>query len=101
MTFEEWWKDCITKNYTLNNTELHDIAKAAWKAAQSQQKPSWKDAPEWANYFAKDRDARWFWFEHEPLINPAIRCWTRKIDGRIQLARDDEDSWKQSLRKRP
>ena len=29
-------------------------------------KPDWKDAPEWANYFAMDPDGRWYWFENEP-----------------------------------
>jgi hypothetical protein len=107
MTFEGWWKD-FTKDkalYSFPGTVSFPeaAAKAAWEAAQAQDQlePNWEDAPEWANYFAKDRDERWFWFEHEPLINHAISCWTRKTDGRIQLAIDNENSWKQSLRKRP
>jgi hypothetical protein len=69
--------------------------------AQDQLEPNWEEAPEWANYLAQDRDNRWFWFEHEPLINHAYSAWIRKTDGKIQLARDDENSWYQSLRKRP
>lgn len=31
------------------------------------QKPSWKDAPKWANFLAMDQDGTWFWYENEPL----------------------------------
>lgn len=30
-------------------------------------KPSWDDAPEWANWLAMDADGTWFWFEDEPI----------------------------------
>jgi len=29
-------------------------------------KPDWKDAPEWANWIAKDKDGEWRAFENEP-----------------------------------
>jgi len=34
-------------------------------------KPNWKDAPEWANYLAKDGGifGEWYWYEYEPLWN--------------------------------
>jgi len=28
--------------------------------------PSWKDAPEWANWLAQDEDGSWWWFEVKP-----------------------------------
>ena len=28
-------------------------------------KPSWKDAPEWANWLARNDDGWWFWHELE------------------------------------
>ena len=31
-------------------------------------KPSWKSAPEWANYLAQDRDSEWCWYEARPKI---------------------------------
>jgi hypothetical protein len=31
-------------------------------------KPSWDDAPEWANYLARDHDGSWWWYEHEPTL---------------------------------
>ena len=29
-------------------------------------KPNWQDAPEWANYLAKDEDEGWAWHEALP-----------------------------------
>ena len=29
-------------------------------------KPSWDDAPEWANYFAQDGNGAWWWYETKP-----------------------------------
>jgi hypothetical protein len=29
-------------------------------------KPSWKDAPEWANWLAMDRDGTWYWYQNRP-----------------------------------
>jgi hypothetical protein len=29
-------------------------------------KPSWDDAPKWAQYLAMDDDGDWYWFENEP-----------------------------------
>lgn len=31
-------------------------------------KPSWNDAPEWAQWLAMDEDGEWFWFESEPQL---------------------------------
>lgn len=31
-------------------------------------KPDWKDAPEWANYLAMDKDGEWYWFSSEPKL---------------------------------
>lgn len=31
-------------------------------------KPSWEDAPEWANYLAMDEDGDWYWFKFEPIM---------------------------------
>lgn len=30
-------------------------------------KPDWKDAPEWANWIARDRDGEWRAFENQPI----------------------------------
>lgn len=30
-------------------------------------KPSWKDAPEWAQWLVMDLDGSWWWHEDEPV----------------------------------
>lgn len=29
-------------------------------------KPSWQDAPEWANYLAQDAEGSWYWYDECP-----------------------------------
>lgn len=38
-------------------------------------KPDWKDAPEWANYMARDKDGEWRVFEVEPTLDTARNIW--------------------------
>ena len=38
-------------------------------------KPSWNDAPEWAQYLAKDRSGVWWWYECEPLYDDDSGNW--------------------------
>ena len=38
-------------------------------------KPSWDDAPEWANWLAMDKDGCWWWYEKEPEFNDATGYW--------------------------
>ena len=33
-------------------------------------KPSWTDAPPWANYLAMNIDEEWYWYEEEPYLDP-------------------------------
>lgn len=62
-------------------------------------KPDWKDAPEWANYFAQDPCGTWFWFEIKPV---AKGDWVEGyINGRIELAQHREESWNLTLEARP
>lgn len=30
------------------------------------EKPTWGNAPEWANWLAQELDGSWFWYEKEP-----------------------------------
>lgn len=32
-------------------------------------KPEWKDAPDWANWIARDKDGEWRAFENEPVAD--------------------------------
>ncbi len=46
-------------------------------------KPSWKDAPEWANYLARDLDGTWVWFEDKPTVEMGSGCWVS--DGKSEI----------------
>jgi len=40
-------------------------------------KPSWDDAPEWAQWLAMDSDGTWYWYDSAPLIEYASdNLWT-------------------------
>ncbi|WP_421220308.1 hypothetical protein [Aeromonas enteropelogenes] len=39
------------------------------RRAELQNKPSWKDAPEWACYLGQSDEGAWHWFDGEPEIN--------------------------------
>jgi len=34
-------------------------------------KPSWDDAPSWAQWLALDGDGEWYWYEVEPMLMPS------------------------------
>jgi len=62
-------------------------------------KPSWDDAPEWANYLAMDYDGEWFWFEFEPKLNSSGKVWAR-MSGRAKTAEICGDFHQESLEPR-
>lgn len=65
-----------------------------------QQKPSWDDAPEWANWLAQNEDGTWFWFEEKPVI-PTDGFFT---NGRNNLRSEpvfSNTNWQQTLEQRP
>ena len=64
-------------------------------------KPDWKDAPEWAQWLAMDRDGKWTWFEDEPIAgdwdiwcNPTRGMWD---DAEIRPIYE----WRETLESRP
>lgn len=76
------------------------IEKADWLArrAELQNKPSWGDAPEWAEWLAQDEDGEWKWLAGLP--GKYVDGWTAvKIKGCCKgLALGD---WRDTLEKRP
>lgn len=62
-------------------------------------KPDWKDAPEWANYLAKDANGVWFWYATRPLIEGSDSVWS--YGGTYKRACVPDGSWKDSLERRP
>ncbi len=66
-------------------------------------KPDWKDAPEWAQWLARDKDGRWFWYKDEPEIVryiPDPDMWHSK-NGQDYEEVIDEKPWYESLEERP
>ena len=59
-------------------------------------KPDWKDAPEWANWLARDMSGRWFWWERKPdFIGDE---WL--YGGRYEIAAAIDYAW-ETLEARP
>jgi len=62
--------------------------------------PDWNDAPEWANYVAKDDDGEWYWYENEPT--PDIDSWEWNANGgRKEIYFQAYPFWGDSLQPRP
>lgn len=81
-------------------------------------KPSWSDAPAWAEWLACDFSGRWYWFEIEPHIDPDYHeesddndsnsmVWINhqgtEFDYAHAIADEDwaADNWKETLEQRP
>lgn len=61
-------------------------------------KPDWKDAPEWAQWLAMDKNGDWYWYENKPIL----RNVTWKIDGgHVKEAIPCISMWDKSLEQRP
>jgi hypothetical protein len=66
-------------------------------------KPSWNDAPEWANYLAQDKNCDWNWFQELPYIDEKLEEWI-SFGARWRfyfLGTCEGEAWRQSLEKRP
>ena len=62
-------------------------------------KPSWKDAPEWAQYLAMDENGEWWWYSEIPAVMSDNSTWTI---GLCQTgARVRNPGWRDTLEKRP
>lgn len=62
-------------------------------------KPSWNDAPEWANYRAQDSDGQWKWFDIEPKEGDDY--FTTSGYGNEASAQGFIKNWQQTLEQRP
>lgn len=79
------------------------ITKKQWlsRRAELQNRPSWKDAPEWARNLAQHSVGRWTWYEEDPTPNDN-GFW---VDGGVCKCAGDEGEvlgdWRDTLEKRP
>jgi hypothetical protein len=64
-------------------------------------KPDWKDAPEWANYLAMDRDGLWAWHENKPITEKGVSVWMSSDFGKVVVAYKPEHHWRETLEERP
>lgn len=65
-------------------------------------KPSWKDAPGWANWLAMDEDGTWFWYEAEPgMVKMPDRNGWHSNGGRWDIAQAWHYKWNKTLEQRP
>lgn len=64
-------------------------------------KPDWKDAPEWAQWLACDLCGAWFWYASKPSIERWAFIFVD--DERVRYAGygSPNDSWKDTLERRP
>lgn len=61
------------------------------------ERPEWKDAPDWAMYTAMDRDGEWYWYENEPI--PRDDFW-EVSEGKCRMAYEPSH-WTETLESRP
>lgn len=66
-------------------------------------KPSWDDAPEWANFLAMDDSSEWYWFEREPAYCEYDNDWNEiSVEGRVKPAtKKNQDDGIETLERRP
>ena len=67
-------------------------------------KPDWKDAPEWAMWWAMDEDGDCFWYERQPISGEF--SWYHRgeeVRGEWEEAppMSDDVNWKETLEPRP
>lgn len=80
--------------------EDFEQVKKEYDELKSQQiKPSWNDAPEWANWLAHDKDGGWNWFDEKPRCQLGA-SWVCNNYGRFMAAEINPD-WQQTLEQRP
>jgi hypothetical protein len=61
-------------------------------------KPQWKNAPQWANYLAQDRDCQWWWYATKPR---KLGIAYFPTSGDAECVEHKNDYWKSTLEHRP
>lgn len=66
-------------------------------------KPSWNDAPEWAQWLAQDKNGYWFWYEIKPTVSTFKQQWVINKPRRFEVAGKGacETEWQNTLEQRP
>ena len=71
-----WPRNVGTLTWSSVSSTAGWITKEQWLArrAELQNKPSWKDAPEWAEWMAQDDSGEWYWYASKPT-HPGMESW--------------------------
>lgn len=72
-------------------------------------KPSFDDAPKWANYIAQNPDGVWFWWRCKPQAGSAFEGWCASVISLITFRHkaapyfqgERSDQWFDTLQARP
>jgi hypothetical protein len=64
-------------------------------------KPSWDNAPAWANYLAQDDSGHWCWYEITPVWVQEDRMWQNQSGSRWDWADEHLVSGANTLERRP
>ena len=83
------------------NPTMITIEQWLYRRAELQNKPSWKDAPEWAIELAQDSDGKWFFYADTPTAGQV--SWRVEGTGDNELSGKGEvlGDWRDTLEKRP
>ena len=63
-------------------------------------KPSWDDAPEWAQWLAMDESGRWWWYEFKPVCKEEYWLGDDFGNGDMEEALPNTSFWDKSLEQR-
>jgi len=80
-------------------------ARDLWNGLPRDNKPNWKDAPDWANWLAQDENCLWCWFGKRPQPNINYQKWQPSLSifdyENITPKIMSNPDWQQTLEKRP
>lgn len=114
-TEHRWPKDAVYVSRHENAVEWHYVelsfigygyfTRDQWLArrAELQNKPRWKDAPEWAEFLIQTLAGVWIWISHEPNGMDDNGAMYFHPDAESEKARDGEviGDWRDTLERRP
>ena len=72
------------------------------RRAELQNKPSWDDAPEWAELLAQDDSGEWYWYASKPTHPGMKSWWPAPGANNVQCGKGEVlGDWRDTLEKRP
>lgn len=84
---------------------IEETDKESNRDAPNNNKPTWKDAPHWANWLAQDNDGSWYWYKVKPRCVAVSWAPREDEEGRrvwCFIKRDNLNvNWKDTLEERP